>query len=124
MAVRERAEIAPKMDKKGVLTRKRAVDRSHDQGSGKSKMATWKAEPKGSWEGADGPAHPTGSPLGKLQVSDLERLEKLGLVLWSISMYFYPDSILDQTKTRDSSNLSHPGLGEFPLQKYWVRENL
>lgn len=89
-------------------------------------MAAWKAEPKGSSEGADGQglAHPTGSPLGKVRVSDFERLEKLGLVLQAISTYFYTNSILDEAKTRGSSNLSHPELGEFPLQKYWVAEKL
>lgn len=66
MVVRGKAEVAPKMDKKGAITGKGAVDRSHGQGGGKSKMVTWKAEPKDSWEGADGAAHPTSSPLGKL----------------------------------------------------------
>ena len=77
-------------------------------------MATRKAVPKGSWVGADGRdlAHwlttiPPIPPLPeKLDVSDFERLEKGGLIPSSRSRFFHPNSILDQTKTRGSSNLS------------------
>lgn len=58
--------------------------------------------------------------LGKLHIQTLRGWRK-----WSQSrpIYFYPNVLLDQTKTCSSSNLSNLlELRGFPLQNYWVRE--
>lgn len=54
--------------------------------------------------GNGGEAWLTGPPLGKPQVSDFKRLKEVGLALLSRFIYFYPNSLLYQTKVWGSTN--------------------